>query len=401
MLVDEWAPDSDGEQDPHGGGSSLAPMLGGLPQPEALGLPQPEALGGLPQPEALGGLPEPPAVQVGKGRGRGRGRSTGRGGGTGRGRSLGGLLGSRMRRLKRGVTPALAAPTDGGLPQVSRKLKRRGSDQRPEAVSAEQMICVWGGDVKKPVPVYPVSKELGTTWFTLTEHCAWLRRACSSKGLTHYKELFQSAVSALRRELQAGMTAIQQPDPAAELRASLNLEIDDIDDGQPAACPKKSPRKRQPPERARTLEVQLGDATIKVQNQMRPFRVEVTESSVRGIIEWCQEHVMQGKPVLKKHRATEACPGEAQSSWSMPLDSCPSILGKVTWQPSHSGWCVHAKNEDGVIVKTRVKGSTPGSFLKSGRDDYYSDRKQAYLQAIELWNLRDKSTRDRIVVPTA
>ena len=49
--------------------------------------------------------------------------------------------------------------------------------------------------------------ELGTTWFILSEHFGWLRRACSTKGLTHYKELFQSAVSALRRELQASIVA--------------------------------------------------------------------------------------------------------------------------------------------------------------------------------------------------
>ena len=277
----------------------------------------------------------------------------------------------------------------------------------PNSPSAAKIICVWGGDVKKPVPVYPVLKELGTTWFTLSEHCNWLRRACSSKGLTHYKELFQSAVSALRRELQAGMTASAQPDPAAELRASLNLEIEDIDDGQPAACPKKIPRKPKKSIRAKTLQVQLGDTTIKVFNQIRPFRVEVTESSVNSIINWCQEHVMQGKPDLKKHRATAACPEAAQSSWSMPVDPCRSIVGKVTWQPSHHGWCVHAKNEDGVIVKTRVRvkvklgGLTPGSFLTSGRGDYHSERKQAYRQAIEFWNLRDKSTRPREDVPEA
>ena len=109
---------------------------------------------------------------------------------------------------------------------------------------------------------------------------------------------------------------------------------------------------------------------------------------------------MEGKQVLKQDQTKVACPQAAQSSWSMPVDDCPSIISRVTWQPSHDGWCVHAKNEGGVIVKTRVKVGG-GSFLNSGRDTYSSARKDAYRQAIELWNQKDHSTRDRIEAPTA
>ena len=139
---------------------------------------------------------------------------------------------------------------------------------------------------------------------------------------------------------------------------------------------------------------------LKVQNKVRPLLVQVTEESVKAIIDWCRDHVMQGKPTLKKHQTVAASPKPVQPQFSMPLDECPTILGKVTWQFSHGAWCVHAKDAEGKIVKTRVKASE-GSYLKSGRDNYYSDRKKAYLQAIEIWNRTDKSSRERIIVDEA
>ena len=59
-----------------------------------------------------------------------------------------------------------------------------------------------------------------------------------------------------------------------------------------------------------------------------------------------------------------------------------------------------------MIVKARVKvggGKEQTGFLNSrmsARDSYHSDRRTAYLYAIELWNERDKSTRDRIQLTT-
>lgn len=422
MIVDDWEPpDSDADAEVADATELEEPRVGGLLQPPIVG--------GLPQPPIGGGLPQRPVVEyepgevqgggVGEGRGvgqgRGRGMGRGRGVGKGRARGLRPLLGSRLKTLKRGDASTLEEIRIGGLPPVPkrRQLKRRISDTRPDAACAATMICVWGGEVKTPVVVQPIWKELGTTWMSPNEHCGWLRRACSSKGLTHYKELFQSAVSALRRELQAGMAAVN-PDPAGELRASLNLDSDESDGdkrgGSTAACPKaacpKSKKKaasKRTPTGAKTLDVILADATIKVQNKLRPFRVEVTEESVIAIMKWCRQHVLNGKATLKKHQTKAACPKAAAPSWSMPVDECPTILGKVTWQPSHVAWCVHGKDDNGKIVKTRVKvggKKEQQGFFTSARENYFVDRKNAYIAAIELWNEKDKSTRDRIEAPT-
>ena len=437
VMLDDWEPaGSDSDEEPRVGGvpqpptvGSLSSIVGGLPPAPIAGvLPEPPNVGGLLPAPSAGGLLEPPAVEIessaGRGRGAGRGRSAGRGRGAGggrgagRARGLGGLLSARLKSLKRGDAMALEDRSDGGLPPA-KKLKRCISDTRPDTARASEMICVWGGEVKTPVVVQPIWKELGTTWMTLSEHCGWLRRACDKRGLTHYKELFQSAVSALRRELQAGIEGMEHPDPAGELRASLNLQSDESDGDQgvgsaaadpKAACPKQANKKKckRTPSSAKTLDVKLGDVTIRVQNKIRPFRIEVTESSVNAIMSWCREHVLQGKATLKKHQAKgeTASSSTASLSWSMPVDDCPSILGKVTWQPSHTAWCVHSKDENGVIVKARVKvggGKEQTGFLNSrmsARANYHADRRSAYLHAIELWNHRDKSTRDRIQLTT-
>ena len=76
-----------------------------------------------------------------------------------------------------------------------------------------------------------------------------------------------------------------------------------------------------------------------------------------------------------------------------------------SWQPSHSAWCVSAKTEEDskaglVMTKARVKvGGVSPKYLRSSRQNFYSDRKDAYIQAIKLWNDVGKSIRDRIVVP--
>jgi hypothetical protein len=89
----------------------------------------------------------------------------------------------RSRLLK---LPKKAGQTDprDRAPRTQ-KLRRRVSDTRLEQAKAGNMVCVWGGDVKKPVIVHPVWEEAGATWMSPNEHCLWLRRACSE---THYKE---------------------------------------------------------------------------------------------------------------------------------------------------------------------------------------------------------------------
>ncbi len=301
---------------------------------------------------------------------------------------------------------------------TGRKLARRVSSTKPEEAKAISMICIWGGVVKSPVVVKPVWTENGMTWMSPNEHWQWLRRACCPRGLTHYKELFQSAVSALRRELQNGVKLADEPDAAGALRAALALESDDAndDDGQTnrrskAACPPRARRHAAPP---KVVDVTVGDVTMKVQNQLRPLRVECTEASVNAVITFCRKHVLDGKADLKKYRAHED--GGRRSAFVMPTDDCPLIVGRVTWQPSHRAWCVHGKDGSGATFGTRIRVTTPhqlagvvSSFFQSdqrrrgtdAKEAYTIERRSRYIEAIETWNEKDKSTRDRLVVPAA
>ena len=102
-------------------------------------------------------------------------------------------------------------------------------------------------------------------------------------------------------------------------------------------------------------------------------------------------------------------------SWSMPVDPCPSILGKVTWQASHTAWCIHGKNHDKEKFSKRLKvtteapkrgffaassgGLTPGEKAEATKQAFQDARRKTYLAAIAMWNKEDFSTRERIVVP--
>ena len=94
----------------------------------------------------------------------------------------------------------------------------------------------------------------------------------------------------------------------------------------------------------------------------------------------------------------------------MPADPCPPIQGMVTWQPSHSSWCIHARDENKqrfiARLKVDVKERTQG-FLQSGgmpptkdgaKAAFAKARRETYLAAINQWNMEDKSSRPRIEV---
>ena len=78
----------------------------------------------------------------------------------------------------------------GGVPQpaLKRTLQRRPTEGKPHSEEVSNMICVWGGTVKHPVPVWPLFREGDAFWLQLSEHSHWLRRACDQKGRTHYKD---------------------------------------------------------------------------------------------------------------------------------------------------------------------------------------------------------------------
>ena len=69
-----------------------------------------------------------------------------------------------------------------------RRLQRRPTEGKPDSEEVASMICVWGGAVKHPVPVWPLFRESGMFWLQLSEHSHWLRRACDQQGRTHYKD---------------------------------------------------------------------------------------------------------------------------------------------------------------------------------------------------------------------
>jgi len=82
----------------------------------------------------------------------------------------------------------------------------------------------------------------------------------------------------------------------------------------------------------------------------------------------------------------------------------------VTWQPSHNAWRVHGKSANGqfftarVKVQTRAKkgflGAAMQEHIVSDTESFNSIRRAKYIEALHLWNTEDKTTRDRVVVPT-
>ena len=379
MSDDDWAPPASDEE------CVAASTLGGLPQQPLAARPSK-----LQEPAA----PSAPALAA---HAHGRGR--------------GGKLRSALKKRA-----AVAKP---GPHKARRQLKRRLSDGKPDEPVAKMMICIWGGSMKRPSVVGPVWKELDSMWMSPNEAWYWLRRACTRQGdpkdgMTHYRHLFQSAISALRRELQDGMKqAMSAACPTSEVRAALGLEEDDLeigDQGGAVGVGQKAKRGKQPKPQVRptTVDVMLGDTKVRIQTKVRPLKMEVTEASVNAVIEWCRQHIKAGKLSLKKQSSTPAaCP---RGTWSMPADPCPPIQGKVTWQPSHSSWCIHARDENKqkfiARLKVEVTKRTQG-FLQSGgmpptkdgaKAAFAKARRETYLAAINQWNMEDKSSRPRIEV---
>ena len=83
---------------------------------------------------------------------------------------------------------------------------------------------------------------------------------------------------------------------------------------------------------------------------------------------------------------------------------CPLILGKVTWHPSHGAWAAHYKDRQKKSVTKRVYLKKELKYVDTDTAEkasarYNAARRQAYLEAIDYWNVNDQSSRPRIVVP--
>jgi len=420
MIHDEWMPpgsEGEGEDLPEHGSMfdrwDEEPLVGGLPPSgevaEALKVVEIASDSGEEaQPSGSAhafasahgkpcdGHAEPPA--------RGRG---GQGGRTGRGRPRGAHRGARFGGSRAAACPRRFTPLKNKAPKRKRTLKRHLSDDpKPDEPEATTMVCVWGGSLKHPAVV-------GTTgtWLSLNEHKYWIRRACCGNGQTYWKENFQSAISALRREATALIR--KALNPSADLREKLQLSDDEFEAPQPA--------RRQAKQTNGQVEVTLMGFPVKMKTNTRPLFIAVTQESVNAVIAFCRKHIKEGPVQLKKDTAAgsqqAACPQEAacpRKSFAMPVDACPSIIGKVTWQASRTAWSVHGKSEHGekfskrckVTVPTEKKGFltsggglSPGEESVTAKDAFHVARRKAYIEAIKMWNAEDYSTRERIVEP--
>ena len=320
-------------------------------------------------------------------------------------------LPQRLDRRAGAVKPA-RRPRDEALATGRPKQPAvRASEARPPTVCVESMLCVWGKPLKHPVPVHPLRiDDTGVKWIALSEHLLWLRRVCASEGSTHYEELFQSAVSSLRKDLKFAVEHGRAPGAAEQGKVRALLELDD-DDQDPEHC---KPAKRRKTTRAPTTTATVDGVQVTMKNSARPLLMECTAQSVAALMSFCQKHVRQGQATLKKDQGRpSATPGAASASWELPHTECPAIQGKVTWHPSVGSWAVHFKDASGKQQIHRLK--VPASFdegivravnqadssLHTRRDHYHVARLDAYHAAIKKWNSEDKSTRDRITTAAA
>ncbi len=288
---------------------------------------------------------------------------------------------------------------------TTRKLRRRVSDAKPSSVTVLSLLCVWGKPLKAPVPVYPIRRDpSGKAWIHLSEHLLWLRRAVAPTGSTHYQELFQSALSDLRRtlreQIEDGRKSTSSGAEQAKLRAALQLSDDDEGPCASRGVASKA-RKGQP---TGVVSVKIKDTVVQVKNSTRPLILECTQDSVTSVVAFCQEHCRAGTTTLRKHRRAES----GKPSFQMPLQECPAILGKVTWHPSAGAWAVHYKDEHGKTITTRISvpaRNAPKSLCqpegtRRDREAYAQARRAKYVEACAFWNEHDRSQRERIAVDT-
>ena len=293
---------------------------------------------------------------------------------------------------------------DPGLTRIGRPLKRRASAERPDEVTCEARLCVWGRAIKTPAVVYPLVTIGNKRWFQVSERSWWLRRACEpARGLTTWKPRFQHAVSELRRVIKEEMCQKFQGLAAtsAHLRQTIGLEEEDVEE----ASGQKRVRVKPTSEEAT---IDLNGTAINVRTQERPPMIEATQKAVMAVITFCNKVAETGEPQLKRDRRKMAQTSEER--FVLPPETCRPITGKVTWHPSVSAWSIHIKDASGKRVQKRFRAEqteapkvSAASFLSGapatlGPSVIMEERAKAYWAAVEAWNELDKSTRERIPV---
>ena len=330
---------------------------------------------------------------------------------------------------------AAAAGAESAASRRGRPLKRRASGARPDDLQCVSRLCLQGGDVKAPAVIHPLVKHGDKVFTPIHERLYWLRRACAEQGTTHWTERFQHAVSELRRVLKEGLLANTDVVGQAARKAKEALGLEDEDVELPSG---KKPRKRTAalPQSMAEAAVTLGGCTLNLRVHERPFEIEATPEAVMAIVRFCQERLQDDPIVLKKDQKREAsaegapaasapsgsasapevaasAAGSASASSSgfrLGAADCPARLGKVTWHPSVRAWAVHYKDKSRKTHQRRVsvrlpKASGSGSFLESTSPEdqakaWAEARRSAYVEAINLWNELDHSTRERIELPS-
>ena len=357
-----------------------------------------------------------------------------------------------------GVVVAAASPAKKGKKakklapkpknSVGRTLKRQASTGKPAELKCESRLCLWGGRIRAPAVVHPLSKRGDTLWVPIHERLFWLRRACDpAKGLTHWSAEFQHAVSELRQALREGVKqAIADPVEQAAVKVRRELGLDDGEDEEEG-----TKRRRKAGESCEVVEIELDGTPLKVRVHERPFEVEASAEAVCAIVSFCRKRLeddplllkrdiraaaaaesaasasaltdgtaastasaltdgMAGNGVLVSTASASSTSASAGGGFRLARDTCPTVLHKVTWHPSVKAWAVHFKDGAGKTAKTQTKRfhvkakdrTLAEQAAGAGATDcpsWTQARQTAYRQAVTFWNANDKSKRERIELP--
>ena len=348
---------------------------------------------------------------------------------------------SPAKKGKKAKKPA-AKPKNG----LGRTLKRQASTGKPVELKCEPRLCIWGGRLRAPAVVHPLSKRGETLWVPIHERLFWLRRACDpAKGQTHWSAQFQHAMSELRQALRKGVRdAIADPVEKAAAKVRQELGLDDEEDKEEDAT---RPRKSLGARSLEAVTIELDGQKLNVRVHERPFEVEASAEAVCAIVSFCRKRLEDDPLLLKRDiraaaaaasLASAVADGTAESSASaltdgmagdgvvvstaaasstsasasstsasafrLAVDACPNVLHKVTWHPSVKAWAAHYKDGAGKTQTRRFyvklgKRTFAEHAAGTGAADCASwaeARQTAYRKAITFWNSNDRSKRERI-----
>ena len=290
----------------------------------------------------------------------------------------------------------------------ARFLKRRPSVDKPSGLQCMDRLCLWGDKVRVPCVVHPLVWRSGRAFFPVSERSYWLRRACGDKGMTHWTDSFQRAVSELRRTLKDGIREMVDRTQVAVEKARDALGLQEEDGAQASAVGAKTRRKKGAASApgAQSIDdvgVVVNRVLVKVRVRERPYEIEATPEAVMAVVGFCQTSLQRGKAALRRESRTSA----SRVGFAFEAEDCPAIIGKVTWHPSVEAWCVHYKDAQRQNQWRRVTAKSherKDSFLgtvaeERGRSASKAARRMAYLTALRMWNDVDCSKRDRIELP--